>query len=57
MFTEANTRFFDATALIRAVVLEEYAEGKFCRPEKSSWFTFNSLSFKFDGWEERVFVI
>ncbi|KAF7376343.1 HET-domain-containing protein [Mycena sanguinolenta] len=57
MYTWSSSRFFDPQALTRAVLLEEYGEGKFCRPERASWFTFNSLTFRFESWEERMFTI
>ncbi|KAI0759095.1 hypothetical protein C8Q74DRAFT_1372960 [Fomes fomentarius] len=57
MYTVSHTRFFDPEMLVRAVLLVEYKEGRFCRPERGSWFTFNRMDFLFDGWKERDFTV
>ena len=57
MYTSSNSRFFDPQALVRAVLLEEHEEGKFSRVDADSWFTFNRLTFHFEGWDERTFTI
>ncbi|KAL0056789.1 hypothetical protein AAF712_016600 [Marasmius tenuissimus] len=57
MFTWSSSRFFDSRALTRAILLEEIEEGKFSRPERGSWFTFNQVTYGFEGWKEGVFNI
>ncbi|KAK0219412.1 hypothetical protein EDD85DRAFT_865467 [Armillaria nabsnona] len=57
MYTQSTFRFFDPRILAKAILLEEYQEGKFRRAEGGCWFTFNTMTYRFEGWQERVFTI
>lgn len=57
MFTQSAFRFLDPMALAKAILLEEYQEGRFRRAEGGCWFTFNTMTYRFEGWQKRVFTI
>ncbi|KAK0200403.1 hypothetical protein DFS33DRAFT_1456673 [Desarmillaria ectypa] len=57
MYTQSTFRFFDPKVLAKAILLEEYQEGKFRRAEGGCWFTFNTMTYRFEGWQKRVFTI
>ncbi|THV03861.1 hypothetical protein K435DRAFT_239967 [Dendrothele bispora CBS 962.96] len=57
MYTRSKARYFDPRALIKGIFLEKYEEGKFRRFTDHSYFVFNIMSYRFEGWEERVFTI
>ena len=56
MCTWSATRFFDPEMLVQAILLEEYEEGRFRRSE-TSWFMFNRVTCKFEGWTNRQFAL
>lgn len=57
MYTQSTFRFLDPRVLAKAILLEEYQEGKFRRTERDCWFTFNTMTYRFEGWHNRVFII